>query len=210
MSDEKTPPADADLENTPVAAEATQDAPEPPETAAEAAPKDPAAALLEQLDAAQAEARGWQERYLRGVAELENYRKRAFREKDEARRYASSALVEDILPVLDNFAMGLQAAEASEATRAFAQGFEMIRGQLQQALESNGVQTLNPVGEAFDPHRHESVSHEASESVPEGHIIAVQRVGYLLHERLIRAASVVVSSGTGTGEKASQPEEASA
>jgi len=198
-------------------AEPTPVSPEPAEAAAEAQPEpapEPAKtaeeSLLEQLDAAQTEAKSWQERYLRGVAELENYRKRALREKDEARRFASMGLIEDLLPILDNFAMGLKAAEANEATQAFAQGFEMILGQLQQTLEQNGVKTLEPVGDAFDPHQHESVAHQPDETVPEGHIISVQRTGYQLHDRLVRAASVVVSSGPASGETtaAEKPTEA--
>lgn len=151
--------------------------------------------LLEQLDALTLEANGYRDRALRAVAELENYRKRALREKAECRKYANQDLMETFLPILDNFSMGLQAAQQHEAGKAFAEGFAMVLAQVNGWLESNGVTCLNPLGEAFDPNLHESVGHVEDAEVAEGHVIEVTRIGYRLHDRLLRPAVVVVSKG---------------
>ena len=157
--------------------------------------------LLEQLETLTAEANGYRDRALRAVAELENYRKRAIREKDESRKYANQDLMETFLPLLDNFSMGLQAAQQHEAGKAFAEGFAMVLTQVNGWLESNGIACLNPVGEAFDPNLHESVAHLEHAEIPDGHVIEVNRVGYSLHDRLLRPAVVVVSKGpAGTSE----------
>lgn len=159
--------------------------------------------LFRQIDALQVELKTAKERYMRSVADMENFRKRAVREKDEARKLALSSLIEDLLPVLDNFQMGLSAAKNHAGGEAFVQGFEMILGQLQGVLRDNGVKELHPVGEAFDPNLHESIAYQPSDDQPEGHVVSVERVGYVLHERLIRPASVVVSKGTEQGSGAS-------
>ena len=151
--------------------------------------------LLKKLDEAVAEANANKERYLRTVADLENYRKRAVREKEEARKQAASSLMEDLLPVLDNFQLGLKSAEMHEGGGAFAEGFRMVLKQLESTLTENGLTPIQPEGEVFDPNYHESVAHLSHNEVPEGHVIEVQRVGYRLQERLLRPASVVVSSG---------------
>ena len=152
-------------------------------------------ALLQKLDEATAEVNAHKERYLRTVADLENYRKRAVREKEEARKQATCGLLEDILPILDNFKLGLQSAEQHEGGKAFAEGFKMILTQMESALKQNGLEEINPEGAAFDPNYHESISHLPSDSVQDGHIIEVHRIGYKIQERLLRPAQVVVSSG---------------
>ncbi|MCC5833578.1 MAG: nucleotide exchange factor GrpE [Opitutales bacterium] len=171
-------------------------------TASKEAEGDETSDLFRQMDALQMELKTAKERYLRTVADLENFRKRAVREKDEARRGATSSLIEDLLPVIDNFQMGLAAAAKHDGGEAFTQGFEMILNQIQGVLRSNGVQELNPVGEAFNPNLHESIAYQPSDEQPEGHVISVERVGYVLHERLLRPAAVVVSKGS---EQASEP-----
>ena len=164
---------------------------------AEAAPDPPRGdgELLKKLEEVTAEADAQRDRYMRAVAEMENLRRRTAREKDEARRYAVSALVEDLLPVIDHFSLGLEAARKHEGGKAFAEGFEMILGQLRSTLEGNGLAEIRPEGEAFDPNLHECVLHQPHDSVEEGNVISVERVGYKLHDRLLRPASVVVSSG---------------
>ncbi len=152
-------------------------------------------ALLQKLDEATAEINTQKERYLRGVADLENYRKRAVREKDEARKQATFGLVEDMLPVLDNFKLGLKSAEEHEGGAVFAEGFRMILAQMEGALKQNGLEEINPGNDLFDPNFHESIAHIPHEKVVDGHIIEVHRVGYKLNERLLRPAQVIVSSG---------------
>ncbi|MEX0330256.1 MAG: nucleotide exchange factor GrpE [Puniceicoccaceae bacterium] len=151
--------------------------------------------LLQKLEEATGEINTQKERYLRTVADLENYRKRAVREKEEARKQAACSLLEDLLPILDHFQLGLKSAEEHEGGKAFAEGFRMILKQMEAALKQNGLEEINPEGEAFDPNFHESIAHLPHESIGDGHIIEVHRVGYRLNERLLRPAQVVVSSG---------------
>jgi molecular chaperone GrpE len=140
-----------------------------------------------------AQAAELKDRLLRGQAEWENSRKRILREKEEAVRYAGEAFLERLLPVLDNFEMGLQAAKSATDARAIAQGLEMVLAQFQQALREAGVETIEAVGQPFDPHRHEALGHHESDKHPEGHVLTQVRKGYKLKDRLLRAASVFVA-----------------
>lgn len=133
----------------------------------------------------------WRDTAMRSGAELENFRKRMVREKSDAIRYASQSLLEDLLPVIDNFEMGLMAAEKDQNSMIFM-GMQMVKDQLVQFLENQGVKVVPTDGE-FDPNLHEAISAESSDEIAPGQIIRVQRKGYLLHDRLIRAAAVVVS-----------------
>lgn len=165
--------------------------------------------LLRKLDEATAEISEQKERYLRTVADLENYRKRSLREKEEARRQANVGLMEDLLPVLDNFQLGLKSAEQHEGGAVFAEGFRMILSQLESALKQNGLEEINPGQELFDPNFHEAVAHIPHESVADGYIVEVHRVGYGLRGRLLRPAVVVISSGAPaepSGEEAAPAE----
>lgn len=157
--------------------------------------------LLQKLDEATAEVNSHKERYLRTVADLENYRKRAIREKEEARKQATCSILEDVLPVLDNFKLGLKSAEDHEGGKVFAEGFKMILTQMESALKQNGLEEINPVGAAFDPNFHESIAHLPHDSIEDGHIIEVHRIGYKIKERLLRPSQVVVSSGPANENK---------
>jgi molecular chaperone GrpE len=165
-----------------------------PEAAAKGS-GDEIGALLKKLDEVTAEVAEQKERYLRTVADLENYRKRALREKEEVRRQANCGIVEDLLPVLDNFKLGLKSAESHEGGAVFAEGFRMILGQMESALKQNGLEEINPDNGPFDPNFHEAVAHVPHAEVRDGEIIEVHRIGYKLHERLLRPAAVLISSG---------------
>lgn len=197
-----------DQENTEATNEpeeaASNDAPETSETAeavdstgneTDPSPGGELGEVLRKLDEATAEVTEQKERYLRTVADLENYRKRAVREKVEARRQANVGLIEDLLPVLDNFKLGLKSAEKHEGGAVYAEGFRMVCKQLEEALRQNGLEEINPDNAVFDPNFHEAVAHIPHEEVEDGHIVEVHRIGYKLHERLIRPAAVVISSG---------------
>ena len=134
----------------------------------------------------------WRERAIRSAADLENYRKRTEREKGEARRYANQVLLEELLPVLDNFQMGLQAA-AEDAESMIYQGMEMVKKQLDDFLASQGVEGIAAEGEQFDPAVHEAVSQEECAESGEGAVLRVVRRGYRMHDRLLRPANVVVA-----------------
>lgn len=152
--------------------------------------------VVAQLAASKAEAAGHYDRYLRAAADLENFRRRTVREKDELRTAATGRVLEDVFPVLDNLALALQAAKQPGAdVKTLVGGVDMVLGQLKSALASHGLKEISPVGQPFDPHQHEAISHLASPSVPAEHVVNVVRTGYSLNGRLLRPAAVVVSSG---------------
>ncbi|MCC6414953.1 MAG: nucleotide exchange factor GrpE [Opitutaceae bacterium] len=181
----------------------TEPAGQNPDTTETAAQETPAAAtaLADQLAAAKAEAAAQYDRYVRAMADHENFRKRVAREKDELRQYAASRVLEDLMPVLDNLGHGLAAAALPGAElKSLREGIVMVQTQLKAALEQHGLKEINPVGQAFDAHQHEALSQQPSATVAEGNVLNVVRVGYSLNGRLLRAASVIVSSGAPKAE----------
>ena len=132
---------------------------------------------------------------LRTQADFENFRKRAAREKEEASKYANASFLEKLLPILDNFELGLNAARDDARNSPILTGMDMVAKQLQDFLTGVGVETLQAEGEQFDPNLHEAVAQEASADVPEGVIVRQLRKGYKLRDRLLRPATVTVSKG---------------
>ncbi len=172
--------------------------PAPAATSSAAEPKatEAAADLTAQLASAKKEAADNYDRYLRLAADMENLRRRTVREKDELRQYAAGRVLEDLLPVLDTFNLGLAAAKAPNADlKSLVGGISMVQDQLRSALSNHGLKEINPVGSDFDPNLHESLSVQPSADVPEGKVAQVIRVGYSLNGRLLRPASVVLSGG---------------
>jgi len=157
--------------------------------AAETAETDPLVALT-------AEVEKWKDIAHRSAAELDNYRKRVARDMQDARSYANTDLLRTLLPIMDNFEMGLEAARVENEQSMIFMGMSMIRRQFTDFLKETGVEELNPQGAAFDPNLHEAVSQEASNEVSEGTVLRVLRRGYKIKDRLLRAATVVVSSGS--------------
>ena len=137
----------------------------------------------------------FQSLYLRSVADLENFRKRVAKDKQDIIKMANGSLIESLLPVIDTMKLGLQAADNQPEAADIKKGFEMELEQLNRALQENGLLELAPDGSSFDPNLHESISYQASDTVPEDHVIQTVRSGYTLNGRLIRAANVIVSSG---------------
>lgn len=181
----------------PTSSTAENAAPQPAPTAAPA-PEAPAAApdLSEQLAAAKKEAADNYDRYVRSVADLDNHRRRTIREKDELRQFATSRVLEDLLPVIDNLGLGLAAAKAPNAdVKTLVGGISMVAEQLKTSLANHGLKEVNPVGQPFDPNLHEAISQQPSADIPEGSVATVVRVGFTLNGRLLRPASVIVSSG---------------
>ena len=132
-----------------------------------------------------------EDRLLRLTAESDNYRKRSAREKTEARQFANQSLIENLLPVMDNFQMALDAAQGADP--AVRDGVEMILGQLKEVLEESGVEEVDALGQVFDPELHEAVSQQETTDAEEGTVVQQLRKAYRLHERLVRPASVVVA-----------------
>lgn len=143
----------------------------------------------------EAEAAKLKDLALRARADLDNFRKRSLREKEEAIRYANNGLLERLLPVIDNFELGLDAAKSAADTASILQGMSMVQKQLHDFLKNNGLEEVQAEGEAFDPNKHDAVSQEFSADIPDGHVIRQVRKGYKIKDRLIRASSVIVSKG---------------
>ncbi len=173
--------------------EATPTTPSP--EAQPAASAAPVAALEEQLAAAKKEAAANYERYMRAVADLENFRKRTVREKDELRQFAAANVIEDLIPLLDNLGLGLAAAKQQTDVKAVADGITLVLEQFKSAFARHGLKEVNPQGQPFDHNLHECISHLPSADVPAETVSQVVRLGYTLNGRLLRPAAVVVSSG---------------
>jgi molecular chaperone GrpE len=154
----------------------------------------------DQLTQLKAELAKYKDVALRSVADLDNYRKRMAREKDDAIRYANTGFLERLIPILDNFELGLQAAKAGGGHSAVQDGMMMVSKQLQDFLASCGVETIDATGQHFDPNVHEAIAQEQNAEIEEGFVIRQLRKGYRLKDRLIRPANVVVSKGAFVGE----------
>ena len=141
----------------------------------------------------EAEAMKWKEAAIRSAADLDNYRKRMARERSEDLRFARSGLIEELLPIFDNFSMGLQMAEQEQDSMIY-KGMAMVKGQLDDFLSAQGVKEVAAEG-VFDPNYHEAVAEEEKEGADAGEILFVKRKGYILHDRLLRAAAVIVAKG---------------
>ena len=135
------------------------------------------------------------DRLLRTTAELENFRKRAARELDQERRYAVLPLVRDLLPLVDNVQRAIEAAEKSGAPAALLEGVRLVAQQLESILSRHDCTKIEALGQPFDPHIHEAISQMPSNQYPAGTVSAVAATGYQLHDRVVRPAQVVVSSG---------------
>ena len=144
----------------------------------------------------EAEALKWKEAAIRTAADLDNYRKRMARERSEDLRFARAGLIEELLPVFDNFSMGLQMAEKEQDSMIY-KGMEMVKGQLDDFLSAQGLVEV-PAEGVFDPNLHEAVAEEEKDGAEPGEILFVKRKGYRIHDRLLRAAVVVVAKASET------------
>jgi len=135
------------------------------------------------------------ERYVRALADLENFKKRAARERQEATRFASEAMLTKLLPVLDNFDAAMTAAGKGDggSNDSLRTGVSMICSQLRSVLTEAGLEEIDAAGKPFDPNWHEAISQQESADIPEGHVLAQVRRGYKFRDRLLRPASVVVA-----------------
>lgn len=131
-------------------------------------------------------------KYMRLLAEFQNFKKRTSKEKDDIRSYANEKLVGDILPVLDNFERAL-ATSAADDPEAYAKGMNMIFDQLVDALTKVGLKEIESLGTDFDPNKHNAVMHADSEEYDEGKVCTVLQKGYDLNGRVVRPAMVAVA-----------------
>lgn len=160
---------------------------------------------IDPLAGLQNEVAKWKDLALRSQAELDNFRKRMAREKADAIRFGNAALLESLLPVVDNFRFGLDAARREAGPSVVVDGMSMVYKQLNDILEQAGVQEVEAEGKPFDPNFHEAVQEEASQEVEAGHVLSVVRRGFRLYDRLLRPANVIVSRGpAGVAESAAE------
>lgn len=155
----------------------------------------------EEQDAAVDELTKWRDMAMRTAAEYDNYRKRCVKDREEFTRYANRSLLEELLPVFDNFEMGMQMAGQDTGSMIYI-GMSMVQKQLTDFLAAQGVEVIPAeVGQMFDHNVHEAIMSEPSDQ-PEGTIIRIIRKGYNLRGRLLRPVNVVTAAAP-----AEQPEQ---
>jgi len=155
---------------------------------------DDSVAELERLTAERYDMR---DRFMRALAEAENARKRGDRDRREAEKYGGSKLARDMLPVYDNLARALDAAddEVREAKKPLIEGIELTMRELLNVFSKHGVEVIKPaVGDRFDPQQHQAMFEAPLPGTKAGDIIQVSQVGWMIHDRLLRPAQVGVSS----------------
>lgn len=152
--------------------------------------------LMARLEEKEKEAAENYDKYIRTVAELENYKKRAAKEKADSIRYGNENLIKDILPLVDSMDRALQHADNSCDFEAFKKGLKLLQEQLLCSLEKHGVQKIDCADKTFDPNVHEALFQVESDSHEENTIVDELEKGYLLSGRLLRPAKVSVSKRT--------------
>ncbi|PID39959.1 MAG: nucleotide exchange factor GrpE [Proteobacteria bacterium] len=153
--------------------------------------------LEEKLAAARADADEQKDRMLRMAAELDNFKKRAAREQDELRKYANEGLIRQLLCVVDNLERAIASASGdSENDRSVVDGVAMTLKEIMKILEKHHVSPINALGEAFDPVFHQAMSQEECDDRPPNTVVQEYQKGYLIHDRLLRPAMVVVSKAS--------------
>ncbi|WP_291321041.1 nucleotide exchange factor GrpE [Desulfonatronospira sp.] len=130
---------------------------------------------------------------LKAIADSENYKKRLTREKEEYCRYAVSSFIEEVIPVIDNLELALEHGRKNEACKDLVQGVEMTLNLFYQVLDKNKLQQVGQEGQDFDPNYHEAMAQQERDDMDEGKICHVMQKGYMLGDRLIRPAKVLVS-----------------
>jgi len=154
------------------------------------------------LQARAREAAEARERYLRTLADFDNYKKRMARDREDWRGQAQSEVVREVLPILDNFDRALAVEPGPGADAGFRAGIELIHRDFLKALERVGVRPFSAVGERFDPQRHEAVGRVERADVPDQTVITEVLRGYLFQDRVLRPAQVVVAVERAAGHPA--------
>lgn len=163
------------------------------ETAPEAPETENGGGEAAELEALRKQAEENQERYLRTQADFDNFRRRSRQEKEDFAKYASSKLVEQLLPVLDNFERAMSASKDSRDFDSLLKGLDMIQRQLGQMLEQEGLTAMNAEGEPFNPEFHQAVMQVESDEHGEGIVVEEMQKGYMFKDKVLRPAMVKVS-----------------
>ncbi len=164
------------------------------EADAAATSQDEAGDLNAELNAARQQAEENLARMLRVQADYDNFRRRTRQEKEDLLKYSSMKLIEQLLPVVDNFERAIHAAKDSKDPDAFAKGVDMIFKQFQQVLEHEGVEPMDVIGQPFNPEFHQAIMQVESDEHEEGVIVEEVQKGYIMKEKVLRPAMVKVSS----------------
>lgn len=167
-----------------------------------------AATLLEALpavDPRDEEIAVLKDRLLRLQADFDNFRKRTIRDREDQARRASEKILKDLLPVIDHFELGIEAAHKNHVKHTVIEGFEGVLAQFRLALEKAGLTPIPTKGQAFDPHLHECLTQVPSEDQPENTILQETRRGYKLGSFVLRASQVIVSSGSAAPDGTATP-----
>ena len=170
-----------------------QEAPAAATPAETPAPAEAAPPEVDPLAEAQAEAAKNWDLFLRERAELENFRKRTQREKEESRHFARKELLLEVLPVLDNLERALAHAGESGGSQGLLEGVTMTVTQFRKVIEDFGARPITAVGAPFDPNLHQAMGQIETSEQPAGTVVSEYQKGYLLHDRLLRPALVVVA-----------------
>jgi molecular chaperone GrpE len=168
--------------------------------------------LAKQLEETRGELSKLKDDYLRALAETENVRRRAAREREDASRYAIAGFAADLLSVSDNLRRALesidpQARGNDPALESLINGVEMTERELNTVFERYGIRRMDAIGQPFDPHVHEAMFELANTDVPNGTVLTVLQPGYMIADRILRPARVGVSKGGPKGKPASEPED---
>jgi len=154
---------------------------------------EPASDLATELSSAQAAATENRDLYLRALADLENYRKRAVRDREDAVRFANDGLLREFIPVIDNLERALEHAGDDAGQKVLREGVEMTLVQFRKVLESAGVTEVAAAGSPFDPNFHQAMGQVETGDQPANTVVQVLQKGYLLRERLLRPALVMIA-----------------
>lgn len=164
-------------------------------------PEGEIAELRLKLTAKEEEAKNNYDRYVRQVAELDNFKKRSVREREEIARYANESLVKDLLPIIDNLERAIIHASSGDNGQPLIQGVDLVLKGFLDTLSKHGVQPVAAVGLAFDPAQHEALAQVESATHAPNTVIEQHQRGYLMRDRLLRPALVTVSKATILQEK---------
>lgn len=163
------------------------------EEAEQSAPVSDSESLQNQITALEQQAKDNLDKAMRAQAELDNVRKRASRDVENAHKYALEKFLNDLLPVLDSMELGMNAASSAEDIESLREGMDLTLKQFSSVMEKFGIKEVNPQGEKFNPEFHEAVSMQELEGAESGSVTAVMQKGYELNGRLIRPAMVAVA-----------------
>ncbi len=148
--------------------------------------------LKEKLYQKETEAAANYDKYVRAIAELDNYKKRTAKEKSDLLKYGKEEVVNDLLPFIDSLDRALEQAESCTDINSFKEGFKLIQGQLFTCLKKNGVEVIECTGKDFDPNFHEALMQVESKDHEANKVVCEFQRGYLLNGRLIRPSKVSV------------------